>query len=67
MKRLRSEPALVVGAIVLAFFVAILIVGGLSVRQLITTSFQNAERVRAARNRALEALTLQLDEETGIR
>jgi signal transduction histidine kinase/CheY-like chemotaxis protein/HPt (histidine-containing phosphotransfer) domain-containing protein len=58
---------LVVAAVALAIFVAILIVGGLSVRQLITTSFQNAERVRATRNRALEALTLQLDEETGIR
>ncbi len=56
-----------VAAVALAFFVAILIVGGLSVRQLITTSFQNAERVRATRNRVLETLTLQLDEETGIR
>lgn len=63
----QSGRSLVPTAIILALFVPILIVGGLSVRGLITTSFQSAERIRATRALGLETLKLQLDEETGIR
>ena len=66
MPRQSGRP-LLVATIVLAFLLAILTVGGLSLRQLIITSFQSAEQVRATRALSLETLKLQLDEETGIR
>ncbi len=65
--RRQSRRSLIVTAIVLGLLVPILIVAGLSVRRLVTASFQSAEHMRSTRALALETLKLQLDEETGVR
>ena len=56
-----------VTAVVLLLVVPILVVAGLMVRGYVRGAFYTAENVRAARVQAFNALTLQLDEETGIR
>lgn len=61
-----SRLPVVAGAVVF-LLVAIIMVGGVAVRSTISTSFQNAENVRSAHALSLEALKLQLDEETGMR
>ncbi len=63
----ESGRPLALVALVLALFVPVLIVGGLSLRGLISSSLEGAEQVRTTRALTLGMLELQLDEETGVR
>ncbi len=65
MSRLRSGIILTLALLVLV--VALLIVGGLRVRAILTQSFADAEQTRAARLLTAGAVRAQLDEETGVR
>ncbi|MBV8345040.1 MAG: SpoIIE family protein phosphatase [Candidatus Eremiobacteraeota bacterium] len=66
MTRRLSVP-LVLTLGFLALLVALLIAGGVLVRSILTSSYADAEYVRAARIAAGDAVRAQLDEETGVR
>jgi len=51
----------------LALLVGVLVAGGVLVRSILTTSYTDAEDVRAARIATGDAVRAQLDEETGVR
>jgi len=63
----RPRRALQWTLVFLLAVVALLLAGGLKVRAVVATSFQDAERIRAARLLEAEAVKQQLDEETGVR
>ncbi len=63
----RLPASLVLTLAFLLVLVASLIAGALLVRSILTTSFANAERIRATRILVGDALRAQLDEETGVR
>jgi CHASE3 domain sensor protein len=66
MDRTPARPLLVT-AVVLAFVVPAVLIGGLLERAYVSNAFASAEQTRAARATALAALRFQLDEETGLR
>ncbi len=63
----RFPIPLVLTLAFLALLVGVLVVGGVLVRSILTTSYADAEQVRAARIDAADAQRAQLDEETGVR
>jgi CHASE3 domain sensor protein len=66
MDRTPARPLLIT-AVVLAFVVPAVLIGGLLERAYVRNAFAAAEQTRAARSTALASLRYQLDEETGIR
>jgi serine phosphatase RsbU (regulator of sigma subunit) len=66
MDRTPARPLLIT-AVVLAFIVPAVLIGGLLERAYVGRAFASAEQTRAARATALAALRYQLDEETGLR
>src|SRR5580704_7939427 len=64
----RRPPAALLATLgFLLLLVILLVAGALLVRSILTESFANAERIRAARIVLSNVLRAQLDEETGVR
>lgn len=63
----RVHAPLVFTLVLLLLLIVSLVVGGRVLQTIVTSSFQNAERIRNARMLAAHVLNEQLDEETGIR
>lgn len=63
----HARRALIGAAAALLCFVAIFAVAGYSVRTVVADAFHRSETIRAAQAALAQAVTLQLDEQTGVR
>ncbi|HKU81068.1 MAG TPA: CHASE3 domain-containing protein, partial [Candidatus Tumulicola sp.] len=63
----HARRALIAAAAALLCFVAVFAAAGNSVRAVVSGAFTKSEEIRAAQASLAQAVTLQLDEETGVR